>query len=461
VRLASGHVAANAHGGVTPEGVYAPGRPRILRLSGQQMSTAQCCSLYPFQNDARLGPRGVLLGVTWPGSSLFYYDPFALYADGVLDNPNLMVFGEPGSGKSSVVKCLISRHVGLLGRGGVGRQAFVVDPKREYEGLAEALGMTRLSLRPGGRQALNPLGRLPGTIETPVERLVRRHHLMAALLSSLAGHSLDRTEDAVLGWALEALGDAEERRSSTSSANLIDLSRLLEEPSEEMAKRGGLSRAELRALCRPLWLLVDKLVRRDLKGMFDGDEALGGAVASSTGIVLDVSAVFSDKALLRLVMLAAISVLQACYLVGDAGDEWAVPRRFLVVDECWSLLGQEETARFLQENWKLGRARGVANVAVCHRVTDLSAQADSDSATAKIGEGLVSDTQTHVVFRTAAHVAEKTADSLGLTPTEKQTVMRLPKATALWKVRGRSAFVRHLRSPYEEGFTDTDARVAG
>ena len=133
-----------------------------------------------------------------------------------------------------------------------------------------------------------------------------------------------------------------------------------------------------RCSARPLWLLLDKLVRRDLAGMFDGREALGGIAATGTGIVLDVSAVFSDKALLRLVMLAAISVLQACYLVGDASDEWSVPRRFFVVDECWSLLGQDEAARFLQENWKLARARGVANVAVCHRVTDLGAQANSD-----------------------------------------------------------------------------------
>src|SRR5579863_6181796 len=108
----------------------ADGKPRLLRLPRQQMTTAQCCSLYPFQAEAGLGERGVLVGTTWPAGALFYYDPFALYADGQLDNPNVMVFGEPGSGKSAAVKCLLARHVGLLGRGGVGRQAFIVDPKQ-------------------------------------------------------------------------------------------------------------------------------------------------------------------------------------------------------------------------------------------------------------------------------------------------------------------------------------------
>ncbi|HUY06703.1 MAG TPA: hypothetical protein VMU99_05545 [Acidimicrobiales bacterium] len=425
------------------------------------MTTAQCGSLYPFQADAGLGPRGVLMGSTWPSGAPYCYDPFALYADGQLDNPNLMVFGEPGSGKSAAVKCLIARHVGLLGRGGVGRQAFIVDPKREYEGLARALAMTRLELRPGGPHAINPLGRLSGSVETPETTLIRRSRLMAALLTSLAGHPLTREEDAVLGWALESLCKREQNRGTGQDASLVELSRTLESPSEEMAQRGGVSITELTRIARPLWLLIDKLVRRDLAGMFDGEASLAGLAASGTGIVLDVASVFADKALLRLVMLAAISVLQACYLVGDATDEWSVPRRFLVVDECWSMLGSEEAARFLQENWKLARARGVANIAVCHRVTDLGAQADSSSATSKISGGLLADAQTQVLFRTSAHVLDETRLALGLTRTEAEIITRLPKATALWRVRGRSSLVRHTRSPYEKSFTDTDSRLSG
>lgn len=439
-------------------------KPRLVRLPRQRMTTAQCASLYPFQAERGLGARGVLVGRTWPANAPYYYDPFALYEDGELDNPNVMVFGEPGSGKSAAVKCLLARHVGLLGRGGVGRQAFIVDPKKEYEGLAECLGMTRVELRPGGRQAMNPLGRLAGSSETPGELLVRRSRLMAALLSSIAGHPLSREEDAVLGWALESLQLSEARRSTVGedeSATLVDLVELLRTPSEEMARRSQLSRADLATAARPLWLLADKLVRRDLAGMFDGRRSLAAVASSGTGVVLDVSSVFFDKALLRLVMLAAISVLQACYLAGEGTDDWLVPRRFLVVDECWSMLGSEEAARFLQENWKLARARGVANMAVCHRVTDLGAQADSTSATSKIADGLLADAQTQVIFRTSSHVLDETREALGLTDPEAAVLRRLPRATALWRVRGRSAIVSHVRSPYEERFTDTDSRLSG
>jgi hypothetical protein len=207
---------------------------------------------------------------------------------------------------------------------------------------------------------------------------------------------------------------------------------------------------------------VDKLVRRDLAGMFDGATSIVGEwMRSGTGLVLDVSAVFADKPVLRLAMLAAISSLQAIYMVGDATDEWSVPRRFFVVDECWSVLANEEATRFLQESWKLARRYGVANIAVCHRVTDLGAQADSGSAISKIGEGLIADAQTQVIFRTSTHALDATRVALGLTPVEVAELPRLPKACALWHVRGRSAFVQHIRSRYERTFTDTDARLAG
>jgi type IV secretory pathway VirB4 component len=432
-------------------------RPRLARLPLHRGTTAQVSSVYPWQVDDGLGAHGVFLGTTWPARSGWFYDPFTLYRDGVLDNPNVMIYGEPGSGKSACIKTLLARHVGLLGREGVGRQAWIIDPKEEYRPLAEALSMSVVRLRPGGDVRLNPLARVDGSDETPEQTLSRRTRLMTALLSSLHEHPLNREEDAIVGWAMEELTLADR----TDDVTLPDVARLLESPSKQMAARAGCSMSELTRAARGVWMDVDKLVRRDLAGMFDGSTSIVSEWArSGTGLVLDVSAVFNDKPVLRLTMLAAISALQAILASADEADEWRVPQRFLVVDECWSILQNEEAARFLQEQWKLARRRGVANVAVCHRVTDLGAQADAGTAISKIGEGLIADAQTQVVFRTSAHALEATRAALGLTPTEAAELPRLPKACALWRVRGRSAFVQHLRSSYERTFTDTDGRLA-
>ena len=50
-------------------------------------------------------------------------------------------------------------------------------------------------------------------------------------------------------------------------------------------------------------------------------------------------------------------------------------------------------------------------------------------------------------------------DALGLTDAEAEELPRLPKACALWKVRGRSAFVSHIRADYEKMFSATDSKL--
>ena len=64
----------------------------------------------------------------------FVFDPFELYAAGVVSNPNMVVFGQIGRGKSAFVKTFLWRQAVF------GRRAWVVDPKGEYGDLADALG---------------------------------------------------------------------------------------------------------------------------------------------------------------------------------------------------------------------------------------------------------------------------------------------------------------------------------
>jgi hypothetical protein len=52
--------------------------------------------------------------------------PFELYRAGVLTNPNMVVFGQIGRGKSAFVKTYLWRQAVF------GRRAWIVDPKGEY-----------------------------------------------------------------------------------------------------------------------------------------------------------------------------------------------------------------------------------------------------------------------------------------------------------------------------------------
>ena len=72
-----------------------------------------------------------------------------LYAAGHLTNPNILVIGHVGEGKSSLVKTLLWRSSVF------GRSAVVADPKGEYGPLAAAYGVEPVRIGPGLPARLN------------------------------------------------------------------------------------------------------------------------------------------------------------------------------------------------------------------------------------------------------------------------------------------------------------------
>jgi hypothetical protein len=61
--------------------------------------------------------------------------------------------------------------------------------------------------------------------------------------------------------------------------------------------------------------------------------------------------------------------------------------------------GQAGGARRLPAGWKLTRATAVQHVAVVHRLSDQEAAGGRDSEQVKLARGLLSDSQTKVIFR--------------------------------------------------------------
>ena len=66
---------------------------------GHQATTAHFQAVYPAVAEAGLGARGVYIGRDMHGGS-FVYDPWVLYARGVLNDANTLVIGRPDFGKS-------------------------------------------------------------------------------------------------------------------------------------------------------------------------------------------------------------------------------------------------------------------------------------------------------------------------------------------------------------------------
>jgi hypothetical protein len=59
------------------------------RVPAHQVTTRNLGAAYPFIAEAGLGRRGVVIGDDLLGGS-FVFDPFELYAAGVVSNPNMV-----------------------------------------------------------------------------------------------------------------------------------------------------------------------------------------------------------------------------------------------------------------------------------------------------------------------------------------------------------------------------------
>ena len=228
-----------------------------LRVDRHRATMAHLSSVYPCHTDTSIGERGPYLGanVTGGGSG-WYFDPFELYGAGVLTNPNVIVTGDIGSGKSALVKAFLGRQLAVYGRR---RMVTILDPKGEYTPFAAAHGLSVIRLFPGGADRLNPMDHRGDPTET-----VGRQSLATALVAGVLGRSLDPTEDALLGWAVATIARA------GRPFTLHDVAHAVADPADELVALSRRTPLELSQAATPVVFALDKLLTRTLAGMFDG-----------------------------------------------------------------------------------------------------------------------------------------------------------------------------------------------
>ena len=417
------------------------------RVPAHQVTTRNLGAAYPFIAEAGLGQRGVVIGDDLLGGS-FVFDPFELYAQGVVSNPNVVVFGQIGRGKSAFVKTFLWRQAVF------GRRAWVIDTKGEYGDLAAAWGVRPVALRPGGSIRLNPLDPGPeheGGFSDGVGSTARRQsELLTSLASACLGRSLLPRERAALGVALVSATE----RAAVPTVPMVVEALLTPTPQSAASLRTDLR--ELLEDGRDVALELRRLVHGDLCGMFDGPTSTGLDLSGPL-VVLDLSALYQSTAL-GVLMACATAWLQA-HLARTASSSADATQTIVVIDEAWALLSNLGVARWLQSSWKLSRAFGVCNVAVVHRVSDLRSVGASDSEQVALAQGLLADSETRVIYAQSAGELALASELLSLSATEAELLPQLRRGVALWKVGQRSFLVQHRLSRMEHVFVNTDGAM--
>ena len=408
-----------------------------LLVTPHRATTRHLASCYLFQAGRRFD-IGPVLGLDARSGSVFCFEPFGAYATGLITNPNLLVLGEVGSGKSTVAKLLCWAESALLGR-----SVAILDPKGEYGPLADLLGLTHVRLEPGGTTRLNLFDAT--AIDGDAAETRRRHaEIVGALVASGLGRGLRGEERAALEAAIEDRADAPSLR------NFLDA---LLEPSGAMAAALATGQLELAGSCRELAFELRRLVAGDLAGMFDGTSTVDLRRATR-GLHLDLSPVYRNAALLAPTMVAAGSWLTGA--LAQPGRQYV-----LVLDETWQVLADPGIGRWLRSTMKLARALGAAVVLITHSLGDFRAVGDARSEAARLAASLVADTGVRALLAHSDAAVEETARSLDLSRAETELLPHLGRGVALWHVGNERALVRHhVPSALLEAF-DTDTEMIG
>lgn len=409
---------------------------RAAHRPGHRCTTRHAQSVYPFVSASGLSGRGVFVGRDSSGAA-FCFDPWVLYGEGLLDDPNVIVLGKLGQGKSALVKTLLWRM--LL----FGRRAIVLDVKREYGPLCEAVGVQPISLVPGAGVRLNPLASRP-------EEHAQLELLRAVTVTAIEG-PLTQVEAGALREALRRV-----RERGGAEPTLPEIAAVLFEPTGEMAAALQTSPPRLAADARRAALGLQDLCEGPLQGMFDGPTT-PGLDLNARLLVLDLHAV-RDSPAVGILMACASAWISA--LLARTAHRPGRERLINVADESWKIVQHTGLGEWFQSNFKLARQFGVMNLVVLHKLADLQAAGDAGSRAARIAEGLLADASTRIVYHQDDSQVPLTRSLLGLSRSEAELISMLGAGQALWRVGTRSFVVQHYRSRIEAQLTDTDTGMS-
>ncbi|MGI8808574.1 MAG: ATP-binding protein [Acidimicrobiales bacterium] len=397
-------------------------------------TTANVAGLFPFLAGAGLGTEAPYIGQD--GTAAFCFDPWELYP-GYLTNPNILVLGQLGRGKSALVKTMIMR--GAL----FGRRAAVLDPKGEYHDLAAAFGVEPIRLSPGGTVRLNPLDAGPGAAElTPREVQRRRLTLLQSIVTAALKRDLRPIERTACRIALEAVSGGE------AVPTVPQVAAALMDPGPAAAAEIRTTPDELARSSHDVALELRRLCDGDLAGMFDGPTTVD-IDWDGPLVVLDLSQMLADEGL-AILMACATAWIQAA--VARPGVE----HHYIVLDEAWRLLNDLGTGRWLRSSLKLARQYGVANLLVIHRLSDLLAAGDAGSEKHTLATGLLSDTETRIIYAQPDGEVAEMAKLLGLSRSDQERLLTMKRGRAIWKVGQTTHLVDHKVSEFEQAITYTD-----
>jgi len=349
----------------------------------RNMNTSPLSSTFPFTSSTLTSNKGILYGINRHNDSLIIFDRFSL------ENANSVVFAKSGAGKSYSVKLEILRS--LM----VGTDVIIVDPENEYETLAHSVGGSYLNVSLTSDRRINPFDLpkpLHGDDVQPGDILRSNIINLQGLLRIMLG-GLNPTEEALID---KALNDAYSVKGITM--DMVDPGGIEPPTMEDLESvLSSMAGAEL---------LVQRL-QKFTSGTFGGLFNKPTNVDLSSGLMVFCIRDLEDD----LRPIAMYIILN--YIWTRVRSE--LKKRILVIDEAWTLIQHEDSAKFLHGLVKRARKYYLGVTTITQDVEDF--------VKSSYGKPIITNSSMQLLLKQSPSAIEPLSKIFNLTEGEKYLLL--------------------------------------
>jgi len=382
----------------------------------KNMTTDSIATSFPFVSMDMTSDDGILYGINRHNNSLVLFDRFNL------ENANMSVFAKSGAGKSYAVKLEVLRSLMF------DTDVIVIDPENEYEKLTKTVGGTYLNVDLNSDKRVNPfdLPELQDSESTDeAEDNLRSAVITLVGLMGLMLGELTTEEEAIVDKALfeayrlkDITGDP--RSHKNPAPTMQDLYEVLKN------MEGG------KSLARRL----EKFVTGTFAGIFNKPTNID----LNRGLV-----VFSIRDLEEQLRPIAMYIILN-YIWGRIRRDKR--KRVLVVDEAWTLMQYEDSARFMYSIAKRARKYYLGLTTITQDVEDFLGT--------KYGKAIVANSSLQLLMRQSPASIEIVTDTFNLTEGEKFILLEAEVGEGLFFVGNNHVAIKIVASYNEDKIITSD-----
>lgn len=301
----------------------------------QKLNSEPLSSLFPFVSFDLTSDKGILYGVNRHNSSLVIFDRFSL------ENYNSITIATSGSGKSFATKLEILRTLMF------DTEVIVIDPEREYEYLAEAVGGRYFNIALSSDHHINPFDLPIPTADETAAEVIRSNIISLVGLFRIMLGGLTPEEDGLID---RAIGETYALKDITGDSDLSQVEPPLLSDFEMVL--AGMDGTES----------ILQRLQKFTKGSWSTFLNQPSNVDINRRLVVFSIRDMEDE-------LKPVAMYIVTHFIWNSVRK-VLKKRLLVVDEAWIMMRSEDTASFLFSIAKRGRKYYLGLATITQNIDD-------------------------------------------------------------------------------------------